>query len=304
MKTNGILYSLLLGLLIFIFTGCEKRVISQSDSLAFPAGRSFLGSSDIKLFIDDEQIEPSFVYDSCGGYWIKLEKNGLEGKNKIRIEYTRREGGLSLFKEPTFDYQEWTSESYFIDCNNSQIVSKAVELTNGLQGSIAKALQIHQFVVEYLELRMYHDSFLDKASKTFELGYGTCMNFSRLFVALCRAAGIPSRSVWGVVYGYNNDSVYDYHHQWAEIRDEDGYWHQADFTYTVSFELNDIRYLDLLYAAEENEFVRNRNNQEIVLGDVSYFNDYPATLTGRLGFELVEDGRPEFMIVRYLCGLK
>jgi hypothetical protein len=35
------------------------------------------------------------------------------------------------------------------------------------------------------------------------------------------------------------------------------------------------------------------------LGEVKYFNDYPATLTGRLGFELLEDERPEYMTVEY-----
>jgi hypothetical protein len=76
------------------------------------------------------------------------------------------------------------------------------------------------------------------------------MNFSRLYVALCRASDIPARTVWGVVYGYNDDNIYDYHHQWAEVMDESGYWHPCDFNYTTDFDLNDIRYLDLIYAAE------------------------------------------------------
>ena len=38
------------------------------------------------------------------------------------------------------------------------------------------------------------------------------------------------------------------HHQWAESLNDSDYWHAADFGYTIDFDLNDIRYLDLIYA--------------------------------------------------------
>ena len=148
-------------------------------------------------------------------------------------------------------------------------------------------------------MNIYKDSFLDKASKTYELGYGTCMNFSRLYVALCRAAKIPARTIWGIVYGYNDDNIYDYHHQWAEILDESGYWHPSDFNYTTSFNLNDVRYLDLIYAAEENTMIQNRGSYEIMFENLKYYNDYPVTLTANLGFELISDNRPDSMTVKY-----
>jgi hypothetical protein len=183
------------------------------------------------------------------------------------------------------------------------IESKAEELTKDFQSNIDKAKQVQQFVIRHVALKIYRDSFLEKASGTYDLGYGTCINFSRLYIALCRAAGIPARSVWGVIYGYTNDNIYDYHHQWAEIQDEEGYWHPADFNYTKNFDLNDIRYLDLLYAAEENTFIGNNETGEIMLGEVEYFNGYPAPLTGRLGFELVSDNRPDSMTVKYILEL-
>ncbi len=141
-----------------------------------------------------------------------------------------------------------------IHCKNAVPKTKAIELTKDYQNNIDKAKQIQQFVIKHLKLQVYNNSFLDKASQTYELGYGTCMNFSRLFVALCRAANIPARTIWGIVYN-NDDNIYDYHHQWAEVLDDSGYWHPADFTYTTNFDLNDIRYLDLIYAAEENTII-------------------------------------------------
>jgi hypothetical protein len=63
--------------------------------------------------------------------------------------------------------------------------------------------------------------------------------------------------------------------------------------------LNDIRYLDLIYAAEENALIQDRDRYDIILEDLHYYDDYPVTLTGRLGFELVDDFRPDSMIVEY-----
>lgn len=195
--------------------------------------------------------------------------------------------------------RDWISPSYYIDSDDENIVLKANELIKGLSASIEKAKAIQQFVINHLELNLYYKNFfLDKASKTYELGYATCVNFSRLYVALCRAANIPARSVYGVVYGFNNDNIYDYHHQWAEILDESGYWHPLDFGYTTIFDLNDIRYLDLIYAAEENTIIMDRDLYDIML-DLHYYNDYPMTWTGGFGFELKSDNRPDSMIVEY-----
>jgi hypothetical protein len=283
---------------ILILLACEKGN-SDSEYLYFPAGRSFLGESEIGITMNGSAYNPEFIYDSCGGYWIGIHQEDLPENGTITLQYIRKKEDLLLFPEPAADKNNWLDPSYYIDCDHDLIKAKSAELTKDLNNTIDKAKQIQQFVIHHVQLKIYENSFLEKASSTFELGYGTCMNFSRLYIALCRAAGIPARSVWGVIYGYNNDNIYDYHHQWAEIQDENGYWHPADFNYTKNFNLNDIRYLDLLYAAEENTFITGTKNGEILLGDVEYFNGYPAPLTGRLGFELVSDYRPDSMTVKY-----
>ncbi len=292
-------YSFYIILIVLSLNSCNKTEEPVSSFLLFPAGRSFLGTSEIKVSINDIEYKPDTIYDSCGGYWLKIPKTDMPKSGKICIQYTRKKGNLFLFKEAIENKMQWMTESYYIDCNNDVLKTKAIELTKDYQNNIDKAKQIQQFVIKHLKLQVYNNSFLDKASQTYELGYGTCMNFSRLFVALCRAANIPARTIWGIVYN-NDDNIYDYHHQWAEVLDDSGYWHPADFTYTTNFDLNDIRYLDLIYAAEENTIIKNRLPEEIVVGDVTYFNNYPATLTGRLGFELVENKQPDYMTVKYV----
>lgn len=289
----------LLFLTVIIYCGCKKEETTNHNYsyLLLPAGRSFLGMSEITVTIDSKKYNAEKFYDGYGGYWIKIRKDKLPSNCNIEIRYKRQKEDVLLFKE-IYD-ASWLAESYYIDCSDA-IKTKAAELTKGHQSNINKAKQIQQYVINETELRTYHNSFLTKASRTYEFRTGTCINFSRLFISLCRAANIPARSVWGIVYGYPDDKIYDYHHQWAEILDDDGYWHPLDFNYTHSFDLSDIRYLDLLYSAEENLLLFNDSSYEVVLGDVTYFNNYPASLTGRLGFELVEDKRPEYMVVKYV----
>jgi hypothetical protein len=297
------IYTLYIILVVLLLSSCEKNNNGPVSSfLLFPAGRSFMGPSEIKVMINNDTVtNPEFICDSCGGYWIKIQKSVLPQSGKIIIIYTRRQGELVLFKEPSNDGQKWLSESHFIDCNNEALKTKAKELTKDYLNNIDKAEQIQYFVENSVTFNPDHrDSFLEKASLTYELKNGTCTNFSRLFVAMCRAVNIPARTIWGVVYGHDGGNIYDYHHQWAEVLDNNGYWHPADFTYTRNFNLNDIRYLDLIYAAEENTIIENRSSEEIILENVKYFDNYPATLTGRLGFELVENKLPEYMTIEYI----
>ena len=288
-------------IIVLILANCKKdNNESKSNLFIFPIGRSFLDSSLIVIKIGETEYNSQFTFDSCGGFWLQIPKSAISNGEKIQVRFTRKKSNLKLFQEIEGDDQKWTNPSYYIDSDNEDIIIKANALIKGLSTNIEKAKVIQQFVINHVKMNIYTNSFLDKASKTYELGYGTCMNFSRLYVALCRAAKIPARTIWGIVYGYNNDNIYDYHHQWAEILDESGYWHPSDFTYTTNFDLNDIRYLDLIYSAEENTIIKDRVSYDIMLENLVYYNDYPVTLTGRLGFELKSDFRPDSMVVEYL----
>jgi transglutaminase-like putative cysteine protease len=118
------------------------------------------------------------------------------------------------------------------------------------------------------------------------MGYGTCVNMSRLFVALCRASNVPARTIWGIVHGFIVG-----HHEWAEFLDENGVWHAVDLAYTKAFELDDTRYLDLIYGSEENPLFKEiygpyRMDEAYVWLSTKY--DYSADL----GYTIAADDYP------------
>jgi len=100
-----------------------------------------------------------------------------------------------------------------------------------------------------------------------------------------RAEGIANLGD-GIIGGYNN------HHQWAESLGDSGYRYAMDFGYTIDFDLNNIRYLELIYAAEENSILKNRKNYHIMFEDMFYTNNYPTVPDGKIRFRLLSDSRP------------
>ena len=288
---------------IIFLTSCEKDEINQqTESLIFPIGRSSFESNSYSVIVKDSVYTPKVITDSNNGYWLEFSRNGLEEFQTVQIQFTRKKQDLALFSEPSNNVSKWLSSSYYIDSDNEVIKAKANELTKVLTSNLAKAKRIHRFVINHVNLNFdLRYTFYQKASTTLDLEEGNCMNYSRLFVALCRAANVPSRTIWGVVYGYGSGTVvnYNFHHQWAEILDDDNNWRVVDLTMTKAFDINDIRYLDLIYAAEENDMVRDHYLKEIMIGTIRYYNGYPAVPTG-IEFNLVSDNYPLSLTTEYV----
>lgn len=280
-----------------LVAGCAPE--SASHSLLIPVGRSaVVGGNTFQVLIDAESYDPQATYDNYGGYWAEIPYDSQEN-SEVLLQITIEHEQPGLYREESEDLQRWLSSSELIDSDNSALIAEAERLTVGNDSAVEKARGIQRFVIGHLEFRIYRDHFRYTASETYEMGYGTCVNHARLFVALCRAANVPARTVWGIIY---NDGVYDNHHEWAEFLDDDGYWHPLDFTFTTSFDLSDIRYLDLIYSSEENPLYEQSRNERYSR-DMSRIIVYDTTdqpYDGRLGFRLVDDNSPNSLVVENL----
>lgn len=286
-------------LILFITHSCGKHEVTINKSaIYFPVGRSCVLSNSLTVTKNNEEFHPNIVYDSCGGYWLNFDASEFEANTEVVVKYTRTTQHIEDFIDSTH-LENWLGASWYIDCDNEAIISKAAEITEGLTTNLEKATEIQQFVISNLRFdQSYSKSFDIKASQSLDDDIGTCMNFSRLYVALCRAAGIPARSVWGIVYGYAQNQ-YDFHHQWAEVCDENGKWHVCDLTKRKDFFNNDIEYLDLVYGAEENSAITGYTDWIHLLNNMDYWHSYPVSTNARLGFKMILNNRPDSMVVKY-----
>lgn len=283
----------------FITLSCDKKEISPD--VYFPVGRISVLNDDITVQKNSQDVIYELVRDKCGGYLLKFDASQYDKDDELLVTFTRTDEHAKDFRDRS-NQENWLKASYHNDCDNDTVIRKAQEITSGLTTNTEKATAIHSFILDNLEFdtHYYDSAAVIVTSQFLEDGMtGVCINFSRLYVSLCRAAGVPARSVWGVVYGSDDDGVYNYHHQWAEFCDDHGFWHACDFTYRTDYFNNDMRYIDLIYGAEEYSSMNGSIKWMLQFENIGFtLGGYPV-VTGDFGFDLVEDNRPENMIVQY-----
>ncbi len=126
----------------------------------------------------------------------------------------------SPFEEP----DEYLIPEIYCESDDPDINTLANRLSVG--NSLETVRAIFQWVAEHVEYTGYLKQPLG-AKYALEHKQGDCTEFMYLFVALCRAAGIPARGVGGYVTDKNAILKAAEYHNWAEFY-LDGIWHIAD----------------------------------------------------------------------------
>jgi hypothetical protein len=104
------------------------------------------------------------------------------------------------------------SDTFGLDLDSPRIRELASEITEGLGDPWEKTLAINKWVYNNVGKSM-RECF--SALQVLETGEGECQSHSLLTVSLCRAAGVPSRFVYGVVYLPDRDAFL--FHTWVEV---------------------------------------------------------------------------------------
>lgn len=112
----------------------------------------------------------------------------------------------------------------------------AARLTGGVAAPEARAERLFAFVREHLRYDLSSPARGRGALAAYLAGSGTCTEFARLFVALARAAGVPSRIANGEVLLDRDGNpaagpfVTVSRHEWAEYYDPSSGWVPVDPT--------------------------------------------------------------------------
>ncbi len=281
--------------LLFLVAVLSPECASADDSrLLIPIGRLLANGNDVVVSIDSKNYTPEMRSDDSGGAWFEIPAQEIRGRVKIGLTITKTNSSTRI--QDIIDMKRWTSPDRLIDSDNPAIVSKSNEIAGGRTGGDEKARSILLFVVRQIQFKTYRGMHYDTASATLARGYGICVNHSRLFVALCRAAGIAARTISGAILGDNGNY---YHHEWVEFFDDEKYWHPLDPTISTDFIFQDLKRIDLLYDIESNPlypFDRGWEVDRVKLDerDSSIFcpNWDVQRLNGQMSYKLVSDLSP------------
>jgi len=167
-------------------------------------------------------------------------------------------GGLSDIPS---EYMKYTLADEYWEVNDATIRSLSQNLTKGENSALNKVKAIYDYVVDNIE---YDDAKFQAilsgqnpgrygAVKTLTLGRGVCEDISDLFVALCRASGIPAVVVSGPTYSRDGlTSGAEVGHAWTEVYIPGYGWLEIDPTWKLFGRLEG-RHIAKLLEKESSE---------------------------------------------------
>ena len=267
---NAIKNLILVPLIVVSIMSCNKDDADRSSEvpassidnltgncILIPIGQLTKTGSSVDIYIDETPITYEMLDDRLGGFWAVIPNSSFtQSSSTLNITITKRKTNLHLIERTNDSTDAYLKSSTYINWDTTVISGTAKSLTHSIASNTENALAIQNYVINYLT---FDDTFTNHygritAQQTFEEKRGVCINYSRLFIALCRAAGIPARSVSGVVFpGGNVGEDCLGHHEWCEFLDENDQWRSLDLTFTHDVNINTVKYIGFTYCAEETE---------------------------------------------------
>ena len=150
-------------------------------------------------------------------------------------------------------YEKYTAPEPLMQSNNSQIISKAHNVTDKSTTIPESASKIYSFVTKHLRYVIQDEE--RGAVWALENGVGDCSEYSYLFVAMCRAIGIPARVQAGFAFHYSTETLED-GHMWAEYYLENYGWIPVDATWQL-FNMIDSRHFSAIGSIPEDTTYTN-----------------------------------------------
>lgn len=118
-------------------------------------------------------------------------------------------------------YELWTRPEKYIETRDPDIAAQAGRLKDRYHDPLSLARAAYDWVLQKVEYKLIDG--VGGAVYCLKNGHGECGDYSALFVALLRAAGVPARTV----AGFYADRI-DAWHVWAEFMLPGGEWLPVD----------------------------------------------------------------------------
>lgn len=194
------------------------------------------------------RVTPDFVSNEidkerkCGILYWKFGGLPLKGNSlRVRVEFSFTSYEVNYKIDPgrvvEYDikseiYRQFTKAEPYIESDRPKIRELAEEIVRNEKNHYRKARKIYDWIIDNLDYRLLPG--LEGAAYALEKKHGECGEYSALFTALCRAAGIPARPVIGMMANPFNEP-----HVWAEFYLENIGWIPVDATYADGWKNKD-----------------------------------------------------------------
>ncbi|MEM3788330.1 MAG: transglutaminase domain-containing protein [Candidatus Bathyarchaeia archaeon] len=225
------------------------------------------------------------------------------------LTYTVNSSMIRSYDKGSELYMKYTQPEELIESDHEEIVEKAQEIVQGADDPHVKARLIYNFVVNYLRYEMQNEE--KGALWALGNGVGDCSEYSYLFVALCRAAGIPARVQAGFAF-HNTGQVLEDGHMWAEYYLENYGWMPVDATWQL-FNTIDNKHFSSIRSIPEvipysNYFINGTDASRLVDGQTiqltasqpSAFSDYTFAQNIVTAIQRIEQAETAISIGRFL----
>ena len=205
-----------------------------------------------------QMLHEAFLSDHYGNryfYWSHLEIDGEQTFSlaldyyvlSFSIHYLINSSIVEDYDTDPEMYKKYVESEELIESNNSRIISKAHNLTDNVDNWNEKSLRMYNFVRRHVR---YEEQDEEKGALwALENGVGDCSEYSYLFVALCRAAGIPAKIQAGFAFHHLSEDL-ENGHMWAEYYLENCGWMPVDVTWRL-FEVIDDKHFSSIQSVPE-----------------------------------------------------
>lgn len=199
-------------------------IIKSSEVyIALPENRA---NQDIKKI--EYNIKPdSYETDQWGQKCAVFKSNNIMPgeKREVVVTTTADTYNVRYFIYPEYvgtlaDIPQDIKAFYLADDVKYQINSDIIQKTKddvlaGETNPYWILRKLHQFLIAHLYY--YMDGAWDTAPTVIRNGHASCSEYSFVFIALCRAAGLPARYVGSTWCRENNSYMDEVYHRWVEV---------------------------------------------------------------------------------------
>jgi transglutaminase-like putative cysteine protease len=233
------------------FAGCIQHNIQirNPTSQAITDGRltvPLIGNETAHQYTAIQEVsstfgQPTILSDSSNNTYAFWENIRISPRDSIRLEvdyqvlsfssnYIIDPNQTGNYNRDSELYKTYTQPEPLIESGNPNIAAEAQSITSECTSAYDKVVGIYDFVIKHLHYAVQDEE--RGALWALENGVGDCSEYSYLFVALCRAVGIPARIEAGFVFHYVGESTED-GHMWSEYFLENYGWVPVDATWKL-----------------------------------------------------------------------